>query len=125
MSINWLVLAPTQFGFSVPTYGNYGGLNYSDGRLLGPGQTPSFSAQPVDALDALFLEHDRVYYSSVDPDVLAQADLILLEGIRNLPDAALSGEAHLYAGASTLALLASIAVTHERPDLLTPEQVAL
>src|SRR5215210_8520214 len=98
MLINWLVLAPTLYGVSVPTYGNYGGPQYSDGRLIPPGETPTFSAPNLDALDALFREHDRVYYSSSDPNVLAQADLKLIQGIVALQDAALSGEGHLYAG---------------------------
>jgi len=125
MSINWLVLAPTQFGFSVPTYEKYGGPRYSAGLLLGPGQTPNFSVQPGDALDALFREHDQVYFSSTDPNVLAQADLTLIMAILALPDTVLSDEAHLYAGAATLGLIVNIAVTHGRPDLLTPDQIAL
>jgi len=125
MWINWLVLAPTQYGFSVPTYENYGGPGYSDAHLLRPGETPSFSVTPGDDLDALFREHDRVCYNSTDPTVLAQADLKLIQGIVALQDSELSGEGHLYAGGAILALMANIVVTHNRPDLLTPDQVAL
>jgi Ca2+-binding RTX toxin-like protein len=125
MLINWRVLAPTLYGVSVPTYGNYGGPLYSDGRLIPPGETPTFSAPHLDLLDALFREHDRVYYSSSDPNELAQADLLLIRGIAALPDSALSGEGHLYAGGATLALLANIAVVHGRPDLLSEAEVTL
>jgi Ca2+-binding RTX toxin-like protein len=124
MLINWLVLAPTLYGVQVPTYGNYGGPGYSNGQLIPPG-SPAFSAEPLDALDALFLSHDRVYYSSSDPNVRAQADLALLRGIAALPDSSLSVEGHLYAGAATLALLANIALVHQRPDLLNPAEVTL
>jgi Ca2+-binding RTX toxin-like protein len=125
MWINWLVLAPTQYGFPVPTYENYGGPGYSDAHLLSPGETPKFAVTPGDKLDALFREHDRVYYSTTDATVLAKADLELIQGIAALPDSELSGEGHLYAGAAILALMANIAVTHKHPDLLTPELTAL
>jgi Ca2+-binding RTX toxin-like protein len=125
MLINWRVLAPILDGLLVPTYGNYGGPQYSDGQLIEPGEVPTFAAPHLDALDERFREHDLVYHSSSDPNDLAQADLLLLRGIAALPDAALSGEGHLYAGVTTLALLASIAVIHGRPDLLTEAEVTL
>jgi hypothetical protein len=83
MSINWLVTVPTPQGVTIPTYGNYGGSNYSDGRILLPGEPAPLTTPPVDALDALFREHDRAYFASSDPLTLARADLDLARGIAN------------------------------------------
>jgi hypothetical protein len=40
MSINWLVLAPADEDLRIPTYGKYGGPDYSGGKLL-VGRLPS------------------------------------------------------------------------------------
>jgi hypothetical protein len=118
MSIDLQALSPL-----VPTYGNYGGPDYSDGVHLQPGQNPTYTVPPVDALDALFLQHDM---TSQAPDSMTRAlgDLALIQGIDALPDAAFTPEGHLYAGAATVAMLADIAFRQNHPELLTPNIVA-
>ena len=70
MYINWepsLNFDPTDplnafatHGLPVPTYGNYGGAGYTAGTIGGTTpETPN--PAPVDALDALFYQHDLVY----------------------------------------------------------------
>jgi hypothetical protein len=68
MHINWEVttrfdpnsLEPSTHGIPIPSYGNYGGPNYSAG--VENGRTPETpNPPPLDALDALFYEHDLVY----------------------------------------------------------------
>jgi hypothetical protein len=115
MSINWNVTVDTPYGVIIPTYGQYGGPGYS----APPG------TQPVDDLDALFLQHDAAYGSSSDPLVLAQADLELLRGITNLTDAQLSAEGHLYAGATELALIDQIKSRYGHTELFQPGEEAL
>src|SRR5439155_11041272 len=101
MFINWDVtarfdpdslVASTQgvstHGIPVPSYGNYGGPNYSAGI---EGGTPSVPANPppVDALDNLFYQHDLVLQSSTaTPQDIFLADLGLVLGIHNLPQTA-------------------------------------
>ncbi|MFC4174047.1 hypothetical protein ACFOYU_18670 [Microvirga sp. GCM10011540] len=126
MSINWLVAVPTPQGVDIPTYGNYGGPNYSDGRILLPTEDSPLAAPAVDALDALFREHDRAYNNSTDPLVLAQADLQLIRGISALPESQLSAEGHLYAGAATLAFIDQINGRWAHPEIFQPgEEAAL
>ena len=125
MSINWLVTVPTPQGVEIPTYGNYGGPNYTEGRLSVPGEIHAFAVPPVDALDALFLKHDMAYYGSSDPRVLAHADLELARGIAALPDSLLSPEAHLYAGATELAMVEQINVRHGVPEIFAPGEEAI
>ena len=43
---------------SYPTYGNYGGENYTSGRI-GGAYDPS--VRPIDALDERFMVHDKAY----------------------------------------------------------------
>lgn len=126
MSINWLVAVPTPKGVEIPTYGNYGGPNYSDGRILLPTEVTSLTTPPVDALDALFREHDRAYGNSTDPLVLAQADLQLIRSIAALPGNQLSAEGHLYGGAATLAFIDQINIRWAHPEIFQPgEEAAL
>jgi hypothetical protein len=124
MSINWLVAVPTYAGAEIPTYGNYGGPNYSDGRVLLPTEVTPLTTPPVDALDALFQEHDRAYNNSSDPLTLAQADLGLIRGIAALSDDQLSAEGHLYAGATTLAFIDQINNRWRAPQLFGPGEDA-
>lgn len=123
MSINWLVLSPSVQGLQFPTYGNYGGLNYSGGETIDSGETPDFTVEPVDALDALFKAHDQVYYQTTDPLTLAQADLVLIAGIAALDEDDLDAEGQLYAGLATLTMLHQILVTHGRPEVLAGQDV--
>jgi hypothetical protein len=119
MSINWLVTVPTTQGVDIPTYGNYGGPRYSDGYVLQPGEEPPLTTPPIDPLDSLFRQHDQAY-DSLDPLVRARADIQLIRDIAALPDAALSAEGHLYAGATTLALIDQVVNLYGHPELFAP-----
>jgi hypothetical protein len=120
MSINWLITAQSSQDIPVPTYGNYGGPDYSGGEIIGPGEIPNFTVQPTDPLDGLFQQHDEAYYDpSATPEDLATADLALIQGILALPDDAVTGEGDLYAGAAVLALIYQIGIVNEQPQLLT------
>jgi hypothetical protein len=118
MPINWLILAPADQDLRVPTYGNYGGPDYTGGVLLRPGDTPSFTVKPTDQLDALFLRHDRNVLAADTPLEQAKADLKLIKGIVALPADAVSGEGDLYAGAAILAMIGRITIDDRRPDVL-------
>jgi Ca2+-binding RTX toxin-like protein len=65
-----------------PTYGNYGGLNYSAG-VVG-GTITETSPPPVDAYDAAFYLHDLAYQSSTDPAVRLPADVQVVESVSDL-----------------------------------------
>src|SRR5215218_8954337 len=117
MSINWNVTVPTDYGVVIPTYGNYGGPNYSDGRVVSPIEVPPFASPPVDSLDALFEAHDRAYSATHDRLAFAQADVQLIRGIASLSDSQLSGEGHLYAGAAELALIDQVSNRWGHPEL--------
>ena len=95
MHINWEVttrfdpnsLEPSTHGIPIPSYGNYGGPNYSAG--VENGRTPETpNPPPLDALDALFYEHDLVYQHVQDgtapPTAIAQADVHLVEAMYGL-----------------------------------------
>jgi hypothetical protein len=119
MFINWLVLAPTPEGIPVPTYGNYGGPDYSGGKIVGPGESPDFTVAAKDPLDELFLRHDEAHANPAS-DALsrAQADIALIQGIQALPENAVSAEGDLYAGAAILATIYQISVVDRHPELL-------
>jgi hypothetical protein len=106
-----------------PTYGNYGGADYSGGVHLQPGQEPDYSVQPIDELDTLFRTHDMSSEASGSYD-RAVGDLNLIIGIEKLSDTQLTPEGHLYAGVATLAMLADIALGQGHPEVLTPSIVA-
>ena len=96
-------------GIPLPNYGNYGGPNYSAGKIGGHITQTSADPPPVDALDALFYQHDLAYQTSKDPTVLAAADIHLVERMHALtytdpgaPD--YNPEAGLYEGLATLAI---------------------
>src|SRR5215212_8800233 len=98
----------------VPTYGNWGGANYSQGDF---GESPfaplTPDEKPVDALDKLFMKHDKAsFLAGDDPASQAAADLALVQGILRLNDSKLSDpEASLYAGIATLAMIEQITVS--------------
>src|SRR6185503_5539180 len=85
--------ALAQHGIKIPSYGNYGGANYTDG--VEGGTTPEFGSPdylanpPKDALDQLFYMHDLVYQHFQDGTATAadifQADVNLVLGILELP----------------------------------------
>lgn len=129
MHINWEVttrfdpnsLEPSTHGIPIPSYGNYGGPNYSAG--VENGRTPETpNPPPLDALDALFYEHDLVYQHVQDgaapPTAIAQADVHLVEAMYGLTqtDPALFAndpEALLYEGLGTLSIVGKILTTPE------------
>ena len=117
MEINWLILTEGPEGIPIPTYGQYGGPNWSGGRFVGDDEPGNYTVMPKDPLDKLFLAHDKAYDQ---PDTLlrAKADLLLIQEIlRQSPDE-VTGEGDLYAGAAALAMLYQIAVVNGRPELL-------
>jgi hypothetical protein len=127
--INWDVTTrfdpnsrqPSTHGIPVPSYGNYGGPNYSAGveggtTPEGPNPTPA----PVDPLDTLFWQHDLVYQHVQDglvppqdiPNVIAQADVTLVEGMYALTKTTnLDPEALLYDAFGTLSVVGKILTT--------------
>jgi hypothetical protein len=129
MYINWDVtirfdpnsLEPsTQHGIPVPSYGNYGGPNYTAGVEGGTTPEIPFPA-PTDDLDLLFYNHDLVYQHFKDQAAtiqdVAQADITLVESMYALmQDPTLDSEALLYASFATLGIVGKILTT---PDELT------
>jgi hypothetical protein len=122
--INWTKPTVSEEGVKHPTYGEYGGAAYSSGKVLKPGETPSFAATPVDALDETFREHDQVSYRAISHRDQALADRELIDDIKAIPDAQMSPEAHLYAGWAILAMMEQIAVKHHQPGLLSLSRLA-
>ena len=93
--INWSVLAPAPDpyeGVLVPTYGLYGGPNYSGGVVFGT----SFALPGIDLLDEAYRQHDFAYSNALSVQDKATADLILLDTISLIPESELSPEGHLY-----------------------------
>ena len=106
---------------SYPTYGNYGGPGYSDGEILtSPDQPVDYQSPPKDALDQLFLDHDKAY-NSPDPLVRAQGDLALAQGIADIPDSPVVAEASLYGGFAILFALQQLTVVNDHPELLSEQ----
>ena len=122
-NINWtkdvfidpvaLTAGPGPGGIPIPTYGNYGGPDYSDGQVGGavpliPGTgKPDFSTA-VDKLDTLFEAHDFAYQSHPLSKEIPSADLALIHGIEGLTGK-LDAEASLYGGAAILGVMAFMA----------------
>jgi hypothetical protein len=135
MFINWDVTIrfnpnsqepSTQHGIPVPSYGNYGGANYSAGVEGGTTPEPmdlTPATLPKDPLDWLFYDHDLVYQHVQDglvpqQDVLgaiALADAHLVEGMAALAQTGLEPEALLYDAFATLGIAGKILIT---PDEL-------
>jgi hypothetical protein len=111
------------YGIPLPTYGNYGGPNYSAGEVGGKITLTSADPPPVDPLDALFYQHDFVYQSSTSPLDRAAADVQLVESMHALTytdpgDAHYDPEAGLFEGFATLGTVAGLAaggVLHNSP----------
>ena len=93
MYINWearsyiVPNSPDPFvthGIPLPTYGNYGGPNYSAGEVGGKITGTSADPPSVDPLDKLFYLHDFAYQTSADPLERAAADVQLVESMHAL-----------------------------------------
>jgi len=124
MAINWSITVPVYDGITVPTYGNYGGPGYADGKVLtSPEEPVDYSAPPVDALDSLFRFHD-IAYDSPDKAVRAEGDLALIRGIEGLPRESLSAEESLYGGGAILFSLGLITEVNDQPELLTASEAS-
>ena len=119
MYINWtkdvyidpitLTAGPGPNGIPIPTYGNYGGPDYSDGSVGGIIPT-SGALLPVDKLDTLFFFHDLAYQNSGGTEV-PSADLALIHGIEYLTAThQLDAEASFYGGAAILGVAAFMAL---------------
>jgi hypothetical protein len=117
MQINWKQLTEGPGDIPVPTYGQYGGPNWSGGKIVGDDEPGNYSIPPEDDLDELFLDHDRAY-DQQDTLLRAQADLLLIEQILEQPADEVTGEGDLYAGGAVLAMLYQIAVVNDHPELL-------
>lgn len=123
-------------GIIQPTYGRYGGDDYSAGTI--GGETPmsdkgkpylSYQAllkdgdganDPVDKLDYLFYRHDLgIELAQGDETLEAQADADLLKALVKLnPDKIdPTGEASLYAGFATLGMLIELAEADQLSSL--------
>jgi len=128
MFINWDVttrfdpnsLVPSTHGIPIPSYGNYGGPNYTAGVEGGTTpEGPNPNPAPVDALDTLFWQHDLVYQHVKDglvapqdiPTAIAQADVKLVEGMYALTKTNLDPEALLYDALGTLTIGSKILTT--------------
>ena len=125
-NINWNVTvrfdptslqSPAQHGIPIPSYGNYGGANFSAGveggiTPEGPNPIPA----PVDPLDNLFWAHDLVYQHVQDglvppvdiPNTIAQADVTLVEGMFALTPTITDSEEFLYDAVATIGIAGKI-----------------
>jgi hypothetical protein len=105
-------------GIPVPTYGNYGGPDYSNGSVGGTIPITGGiigGVTPVDNLDTLFKMHDLAYQTQVQfpGQELPSADLALIHGIEALTGH-LDAEASLYGGAAILGIAAFMAANGHR-----------
>src|SRR5262249_56588227 len=109
-----LTASATPPGIPVPTYGNYGGPDYSNGMVGGsipfPPDPANLPKPAVDNLDTLFYFHDFAYQTQLPPGAkeLPSADLALIHGIEGLTGH-LDAEASLYGGAAILGVAAFMA----------------
>ena len=138
--INWepnLFFHPTSLdpfathGIPIPTYGNYGGPGYTAGTMGGTTPPPPPNPPTMDALDALFYEHDLVFQQFhdgviTDPAVLIQASvqLVLAASALTYTDPGSSNydpAAGLYEGFGTLAVVSQLLVATGAFQALSPE----
>ena len=117
MQINWLHFTKGPDDIPVPTYGSYGGPNWTGGEFVGDDEPGNYTVEPEDPLDALFRVHDKAY-DQPDTLVRAKADLQLIDAILKQSPDAVTGEGDLYAGGAVLAMLYQIAVVNGHPELL-------
>jgi len=128
MFINWDVtarfdpnsLVPSTHGIPIPSYGNYGGPNYTAGVENGttpePGSPDYLAHPPKDPLDSLFYDHDLVYQQVKDglvqdPNAIAKADVTLVEKMFALTQTHLEPETLLYDAVATLSVGGKILTT--------------
>jgi hypothetical protein len=145
--INWepnLFFHPTSLdpfathGIPIPTYGNYGGPGYTAGTLGGTTPPPPPNPPPVDALDALFYQHDFVFQQFhdgviTDPAALIQASAQLVLEMSALTytdpgSANYDPAAGLYEGFGTLAVVSQLLVDTGAFQALPPllqQQIAV
>ena len=111
--INWNLTAPLgpDIPGQFPTYGNYGGLNYTGGKIGGN----DFSIPALDPLDNAFRTHDQKYADAEsltgEPFVtraMVIADRDLLTQISQIRPEELNADGHLYAALVTVALVQKI-----------------
>jgi hypothetical protein len=136
MSINWdqeftltVPLSPPlpTIIIDAPTYGNYGGLNYSNGEFVHNTAPVDYNpTTAVDVLDLQFLIHDEESAAArvagaVDPiaglSLQADADKTLIDSLVALTPDQLDAEASVYAGAATLAHIALLEINPVGVDL--------
>jgi hypothetical protein len=125
-NINWDVTvrfdpnslqSPAQHGIPIPSYGNYGGANFSAGVEGGtPPEGPNPIPVPVDPLDYLFWQHDLAYQhvpdgSDQNPDAIAIADVTLVEGMFALTPTITDPEEFLYDAMATIGIASKILTT--------------
>jgi Ca2+-binding RTX toxin-like protein len=106
-NINWRISTPAgpESTLLIPTYGNYGGYDYSGGKVSGDDLT----LPPKDQLDAVFQKHDIDYKNAQSPQDTINADIALIKGILNLPPSALyDPDARAYANATIIAFLGEL-----------------
>ncbi|MBI5260977.1 MAG: hypothetical protein HY852_04060 [Bradyrhizobium sp.] len=121
----------TQHGIPVPSYGNYGGVNYSAGQEGGttpePGSADYLANPPKDNLDQLFYTHDLAYQHFEDQTATVlqtfDADANLAKGMYALtqsePDLFASDpEALLFEAVATLSILGKIQTTPGESEYL-------
>jgi len=145
MFINWDVtarfdpnsLVPSTHGIPIPSYGNYGGPNYSagveNGRTPEPGSPDYLAHPPKDALDSLFYDHDLVYQHVKDglvapldiPDTIAQADVTLVEKMFALTQTHLEPGTLLYDAVATLSVGGKILTTPSELTYLGAHAIAV
>src|SRR5690349_7804959 len=128
MYINWntdvfinpvtLVASAGPSGIPAPTYGNYGGPDYSNGSVGGTIPITGGiigGVAPVDNLDTLFKMHDLAYQTQAQfpGQEFPSADLALIHGIEGLTGH-LDAEASLYGGAAILGIAAFMAANGHR-----------
>ena len=113
--------------FSFPTYGNYGGADYSSGDF---GQDPPLDQggsylsnkeldDNSDALDYLFYRHDVVSSLADSPAEQRAADVDLIRRIGDLSDKQLADpEASFYAGLATIGIGAQVLANDPSPFLI-------
>lgn len=83
---------PEWWQWLFPRYGNYGAPGWSGGAWVDDPAKTDWSVAPVDALDAVLMQHDRDYQ---DGELWVLADVNLVAALHNLtPPASLHGRAY-------------------------------
>jgi len=89
-NVNWGTWTQAIGSIKIPTYGNYGGKDFTGGVVTGSGKLPNSNVKGVDPLDDLFKQHDQQYENAANLPGLSDsqrqaiidlADLQLTSGI--------------------------------------------